>query len=433
MKTEFPTGRLKNAFDSYELCFAKERTKKYEAAHGDLLSLELKEEEGVSLRGIKDGKMIFSYTFEKGEKAVDALLENGRLILPFVEKDRFRALPERQEAYPHLSLHDGDGLAITGDQKTAALVEMESIIRSFDRRITTTRNCELHESEIEIGILNSNGMEAEGKKTTYALSGMAVAAENGDEVSWYDWAWSTRYDELDTARLGRRVAEKTVSFLGGEILNTGIYAALLPPWCACQLLEIISPSFLGENCFKNKTRLVDKSGAKIVSDLLTIIDAGTRGIDAFPFDGEGIPSQTNVLVKEGIFQDFLYDTYYGNVLNKPSTGNGARSGIKDPPRCGTRGFYVENGRGDVDGFNEGLIIDELMGTHTANTVTGDFSVGALGHYCHGDLKAPFKGVILSGNLFEVLSNVRAVGHDLAFYGSYGSPSLLIEGLRISGK
>jgi PmbA protein len=80
-----------------------------------------------------------------------------------------------------------------------------------------------------------------------------------------------------------------------------------------------------------------------------------------------------------------------------------------------------------------LIIDELMGTHTANGVTGDFSVGAVGHYSRNGMRVPFKGVILSGNLFDLLSHVRAVGNDLTFYGSHGAPTLVIEGVRISGK
>ena len=66
MDTEFWTGLLKHAFDSYELCFVKERTKTFEAAEGDLLSKEVKEEEGISLRGIKAGRMVFSYTYEQG-------------------------------------------------------------------------------------------------------------------------------------------------------------------------------------------------------------------------------------------------------------------------------------------------------------------------------------------------------------------------------
>ncbi len=41
-------------------------------------------------------------------------------------------------------------------------------------------------------------------------------------------------------------------------------------------------------------------------------------------------------------------------------------------------------------------------------------------------------MILSGNLFDLLGQVRTVGKDLTFYGSYGSPTLFIEGLKISG-
>lgn len=434
MKSQFPIDRLADAFDGYELCFIKERVKKYEAAEGVLLSLEVKEEEGISLRGIKDGKMSFSYTFEKGEKAADALIENSTLIMPFLEKDPCQVFPDKQAAYPKLALYDDDGLKVSAEKKTSALIEMESAIRAFDPRITTTRNCELHESEIEIEIVNSNGLDVEGKKTVYAISGMAVAANAGDEVSWYDWAWSTRYDALDFEALGRRIAEKTLSFLSAEMIDTGTYTGLLPPGCVCQLLDILSPSFLGENLFKNKTRLKGREGTKVVSDLLTIIDSGTRGMDIFPFDGEGVPCRENILIENGSFRGFLYDTYYGKVLGKASTANSVRSGIKSPPRCSTTGLFIESGSGEgIDGFDNGLIIDELMGTHTANSVTGDFSVGAIGHYCRKGSRIPFKGVILSGNLLEVLLQVQAVGNDLTFYGSCGAPTLLIEGLKVSGK
>src|SRR5208282_4215956 len=142
-----------------------------------------------------------------------------------------------------------------------------------------------------------------------------------------------------------------------------------------------------------------------------------------------------LLVRQGVFEGFLYDMYYGNVLKKASTGNGVRFSIKETPRCATRAFYIDPGQKGtrIGELGNGVVIEELMGTHMANSVTGDFSLGAIGHYYSGGTRIPFKGVIFSGNLFDVLSNVRAVGDDLTFYGSYGSPSLLIEGLKISGK
>ncbi len=435
MDIDFWTKSLKAAFDSYELCFTRERTKTFEAAQGDLLSKDFKEEEGISLRAIKDGKMVFSYTYEQGKKAAAALLENAAVLMPFLDHDPFHAFAPPSGSYPTLDLYDEAGLALGEESKIKALIDMESTIRTFDSRINTTRNCELHEAEIEIAMINSNGLEAKGSKTVYALSGMAVAAQNGEEVSWYDWTWGSRYSELAAPALGSRIAQKAVSFLGGEVLNTGTYTGLLTPACACQILEILSPSFLSENLHKNKTRLKEKAGQKMFSEKLTILDSGTRGIGAFPFDGEGVPSRENVLVRQGVFESFLYDMYYGNLFKKASTGNGVRSGIKGPPRCATRGFYIDSGetKAGIEELKEGIVIEELMGTHMANSVTGDFSLGAIGHYHSGGKKKPFNGVIFSGNLFDVLSSVRAVGGDLTFYGSYGSPSLLIEGLKISGK
>jgi PmbA protein len=434
MDIQFWENHLRNVFDSYELCSTKEQLKKYEAADGDLLSLEVKEEDGISLRGIKDGKMAFSYTYEKGEKAASALIENARLIMPHLEADPYQIFSQPPDKYPDLSNWDDEGLRVSDDAKISSLIEMESIIRTHDPQITTTRNCELHESQYEIGIINSYGLTSKSRKTVYTLGGMAVAKNKDEEVAWYEWTWDTCYKGLDKMSMARKIGEKTVSFLSGVVIGTGVYTGLLPPACACQLLEILSSSFLAENLFKNKTRLKDKIGQKCFSSLLSIIDSGMEGIDAFPFDGEGVDSQHNILVQEGVFQGFLYDSYYGKMFNHPSTGNAVRLGIKTPPRCDTRGLFIKNGsEGNLHDFTNGLVIDELMGTHTANEVTGDFSVGAIGHWRSGSSSVPFKGVVLSGNLFDVLTQVTHVGNDLTFYGSHGSPSLVIDGLKISGK
>jgi PmbA protein len=433
MDTQFWADQLRDRFDSYELCFIREKLKKYEAANGELLSFEVQEEEGISLRGIKNGRMAFSYTYEKGERAAVALVENTRLILPFLEEDRNCVFPSPSIEPPETPDRYEAGPSVDDQTKISLLVEMESLVRKSDRRITATRDFALYESESDVCIVNSRGIDVRERKAVFTLGGMAVAADQDEEVSWYDWIWNTSYNGLDWAGLANRIAERTVSFLGGTALDTGTYTGLLTPQAACQLLEILAPSFLAENLKKDKTRLKDREGQTCFSPLIFLVDSGLKGMDAYPFDGEGVSSRDNVVIRNGVFEGFLYDTYYGKVFGKPSTGNSVRPGIKNPPKCGIRCLYVEKGSTRGLGSLKGdLVIRELMGTHTANEVTGDFSVGAIGHYLTAGSERPFNGVILSGNIFEIFAHVQAVGEDLLFFGSYGAPSLIIEGLKISG-
>ncbi len=83
-------------------------------------------------------------------------------------------------------------------------------------------------------------------------------------------------------------------------------------------------------------------------------------------------------------------------------------------------------------MTNGIVIEELMGTHTANAITGDFSVGAMGYIYKNGTKGPFQGVMFSGNIFEMFNNIKETGTDLTWQGSFASPSLYIEGLKISG-
>jgi PmbA protein len=419
-------------FDSYELYHHKERSKKFESKDKEICGIEIKEEEGIALRAIKDRKMVFNYTYDCNN-APESLLKNAVELLPFVERDEGRHFIEIHDDYPVLSLYDEKGLKIDDAQKTALLMETEASIRDYDTRIIAVRNCELQEMEFKITIRNSNGLMIEGQKTLYMLSALCVARDE-DEVSWYDWSWSYKFDALDGKKLATEIAKKTVSLLSGKQIDTGIYEGILSPQAACDIVGILSESFLSESLFKGKTGLKGREGSKCFSEEVTIIDSGTRGVDAFPFDGEGTPSRLNLVVNKGYFETFLYDSYYGKKSGLESTGNSVRTGIKDMPKCGSRGIFVNSGARDIrDVLTNGVMIEELMGAHTANPITGDFSLGAAGYICRSGKKTPFQGVIFSGNVFELLKNVKEVGNDLRFFGGSGSPSLFIEGLKISGR
>ncbi|MFZ8860092.1 MAG: metallopeptidase TldD-related protein [Thermocrinis sp.] len=43
-----------------------------------------------------------------------------------------------------------------------------------------------------------------------------------------------------------------------------------------------------------------------------------------------------------------------------------------------------------------------------------------------------KGVVIGGNILELMKNLVGVGEDLRMYGHVGSPSLLVEAITVGG-
>ena len=87
----------------------------------------------------------------------------------------------------------------------------------------------------------------------------------------------------------------------------------------------------------------------------------------------------------------------------------------------------------MDGIEQGLYVTEVMGMHTANPISGDFTIGAAGLVIeNGVLSYPFRGVTIAGNMAEFLMNIDALASDLRFYGGKGAPSLRLKELSIAG-
>ena len=84
-------------------------------------------------------------------------------------------------------------------------------------------------------------------------------------------------------------------------------------------------------------------------------------------------------------------------------------------------------------IDKGIYITDVMGVHTSNPITGDFSLGSMGFWIeNGEKTFPVKGIAIAGNLLELFSDVAGLGEDIKFLGGLGAPSMVVEALNVSG-
>jgi PmbA protein len=227
--------------------------------------------------------------------------------------------------------------------------------------------------------------------------------------------------------------------LGARQAETKRSPAVIENTVAVDLLQAFSGAFLGDNVGKGKSMLSGLMGKDVVSKVISINDDGLLkgGWATSAFDGEGAAMQTTPLINKGRLAGFLYDTYWAKLAGVESTGNAARGGFKSLPTVGVSNIYIEGGDNDLgELFKEmgtGFFITELMGAHTINTITGEFSIGAQGFWVEdGRIQYPVRSMAIAGDLLGLFSKVEMVGSDLRFIGSTGAPALLLSALDVSG-
>jgi PmbA protein len=119
-------------------------------------------------------------------------------------------------------------------------------------------------------------------------------------------------------------------------------------------------------------------------------------------------------------------------------GNAFRSSFKNAPLPGPTNIYVEPGKNDINdlvhSLGSGIYIQNIMGMHTADPVSGDFSVGFNGYEISGGERAgAICEMTISGNIVSLLEGIGSVGSDMRFVGRVGSPAVIVDGLSVSGR
>lgn len=396
---------------------------------------------GVGLRVLIGGRQGFSYSTDLTEQALRELVRTALSSARVIEPDPYTVIPERPaHPYPHVTIFDPALIAVSEREQIERVMAMEREAYSVDKRIKRIRKAAASFSRAETIIASTNGALASWRGTAASASIEVVAEENGESQAGWEYDVRRSYAKLDIEGTGRKAAQKALDLLGACRIDSVKAPVVLEASVAEEVLSIVSGGFSAENVQKKKSLFMGKLDQEVMSPLITICDDGLLegGIGSAPCDDELTPMRNKTVVDKGRLAMFLYNAYTAKKDGTESTGNGVRSGFKGIPSVGFTNLYIAPGAHSPEALiaemDKGLYVTEIMGAHTANPISGDFSVGATGFWIEKGKKAyPVREITIAGNILDLLKGVDAVGSDLHFSGRTGSPSLRVKELSISGK
>ena len=396
---------------------------------------EKSEVERIRLRGIFRGKM-GTVTFENFNPEnislmLDELINNAK-VLTVAEP---AIIYKGAKRYPKVAEVSSDFNDVPLSKKIELLVNLEAAIKK-NKNVSQVQNANYGENQSITTIVNSKGLNISRKNSFAYAYAVGVFGKGDDVQTAHDMKIANNFSEFDAEKLAKSIIKKGNAKLGGSTIKSGPYPVVFENETFGNLLATFQSIFSAEACYRNLTPLKGKEGQKIALDNITLSDDPfyKKAFFKMPFDDEGVPCKKKKLIDKGVFTGFINNLKTAKLLGVKPTGNGFGGNIS------TTNLILEPGKTPLKDLlasaANGVYIDSLVGLHVGcNTSSGDFSLQASGFLIKdGKLDHAVKMIVVSGNFFKALNNIKDLGSDIKVDESgIGAPSVYVEGLIIGGK
>lgn len=427
--------RARKAGEEAEVCLVSSEATPVHFEANRLKQIQSKQSTSVALRLIRQGRVGFaaSNNPDDAENLVNMAVETSEFGIPA----RFH-LPG-ESSYPQVPVFDPATERVTLAQMISLGEELIAAITGHTPDIV----CEAHvtRSLVSFQIMNSRGGQAHYRASTFALGieGTVIAGTDmlfvGDGQSSCHPILETRavtevvLNQLELARVTATVGRKPLPVI---FTPHGLASALTSP---------LMTAFNGKLVLEGASPLAGKLGETLFDEKLSLSDDPTIAYrpHSRPGDDEGVPSQRTPLIEKGTVANFFYDLQTAALAGTRSTGNGsrARGGLPGPAPSA---FIITPGSTSFDemlaDMKEGLVIEQLMGAQQTNVLGGDFSGNVLLGYKVevGEIVGRVKNTMVSGNIYQVLKDITAVGKEPRWVGSsLYTPALYCPRLSVASK
>ena len=434
--------RGKDKFEDMETYVEKTRAIEIAVFSGEIDKYNISDTEGLSLRGIADDKMGYSYTEKVDETSIDMLIEeaygNGKYIdalekeIIFSGSDKYENMDNFNENLKETPLED--------KIKFAKALEKEAL--ALDSRIVAVNYCMYNEIENSKYLMNTKGLNLEDSGNLAYSFIMVVAKEGEDTKTGSSYVISRDFTDFDYKKMAKEAVDEALSLLGAKSIKSKEYPVVFRNDAFADILGAFQSIFYAENVQKGLSLLKDKTGEQIACKNFTLVDDpfSKEGFNSSTFDDEGTATNYKEIINKGILQTYFYNWKSAIKDGVESTGNGFRNSYKSSISTSTTNLYVEKGNKSLEEILEtvehGVMITDVQGLHSGlNPVSGDYSLSAHGYEIEkGKIKRPVNQITIAGNFFETLMDIEEIGKDLRFgMNGVGTPSIKIKKLAVSGE
>lgn len=397
---------------------------------GEVETIEHNRDKGLGITVFVGQRKGSASTTDFSRAAISETVRAACDIARYTEEDPYAGLPEPNRLakdIPDLDLyHHWD---VSPEAAIELATECEAVARGYDKRITNSEGAYItsHSGLRVYG--NSLGFLADYASTRHS-NGCTVIASSGEKMERDYWYSTSRLAEQleDVKTVGEKAAQRAVKRLDAKHLKTQKLPVVFQAEVARGLLGHLVRAISGSALYRNASFMLDKLDTPIFPAHIHIDERPhiKQAIGSAPFDNEGVATQDRDIIRDGILQGYVLDSYAARRLDMESTGNAG----------GVHNLFINNSDKDLDALlkemDKGVLITEVMG-QGINTVTGDYSRGAAGFWVeHGEIQYPVEEFTLASNLANMYQQLIAVGNDIDTRSSMRTGSWLIEEMMIAG-
>ena len=429
------TKNLKEIIDNldkkreYEFHFHSADGADVTSRFGDVENIQYHNDEALTVTCIDGKRKGVASTNNLSDESIELTIEKSKTIASFLETDQHQGLAKENL----INEFDIDcGINFPKELSTEELINMtiecEKSALEYDKRINNSEGSEYAYSQSNNLILNSHGAAGSYSSTSYTLSCVVIAEEEG--LKERDYAYSTRrsFNQIgDPKTIGHESAKKVISRLGAKSISTRKCPIILTPELSVGLFSSFLSAINGNNIYKKNSFLRDFINKKVFSGHISISEQPNvkEGLGSRPFDSEGVITSDKLIVEDGVLNTYLLDTYSASQLSLKSTGNSGYSNILIDSTKPMMSNLVES-------IDNGILVTELMGSG-ANMLTGDYSRGAFGYLIeNGKISYPVTNFTIASNMIEMFKNIEEIGNDYYLNSKIKCGSLMINDMTVGG-
>ena len=441
--------------DDGELFLERRRSESLSFDDGRIRTASYDASEGFGLRAVRGEAAGYAHSSEISETALRRAVATARLAVG----DGGGTLADGPPGTNRRLYTDADPMADTEfPVKIDTLREIDAWLRGRDPAVVQV-SATMAASLQEVTILRPDGQVVTDIRPMSRLNVSVIVEDGGRrESGTAGGGGRSGLAGLIAADHWRTTAEEALRIARVNLRSVAAPAGVMDVvlgagWPGILLHEAVGHGLEGDFNRKGSSAFAGLMGQRIASPGVTVLDDGTmpdrRG--SITVDDEGTPSGRNVLIEDGILVGYMQDRQNARLMGVPATGNGRRQSYAHAPMPRMTNTYMLSGDarpGDIVADLRDGIYAVGFGGGQVDITSGKFVFSCTEAYrvTNGRVGDPVRGATLIGDGATALTNIRAIGNDMALDPGVGNcgkagqwvpvgvgqPTLMIGGLTVGG-